>query len=249
MRRRHGDLGPRGAGPPHRAMRRSRGRPDDVADPGDATPNGSSRVPAICLGVFTLAWILLAIAPRHRADWLLENLPVFLAVPALVAGHRRFRFSDRAYVQGTIFLLLHAIGSHFTYSDVPVHDWLGPAAGFGRNHYDRVVHFLYGVLLLRPVRELSFRGREPGRFATLALSDATVVAGGAVYEIVEWAVAAIADPEAGTAFLGTQGDEWDAQKDMALAGIGAVIAATIELVVDPPPSGTVRVEQSRRPAA
>ena len=205
-----------------------------------------SRVPAACLAVFSAAWLALAIAPRHRADWLLENLPVFVAVPALVAGHRRFRFSDRAYVQGTIFLLLHAFGSHFTYSEVPLDEWLGRAAGFGRNHYDRVVHFLYGVLLLRPIREISFRGREPGRFATLALCVAATVAGGALYEIVEWAVAAVADPEAGTAFLGTQGDEWDAQKDMALAGVGAMLAALFELAVDPPPSGAARLPGAPR---
>ncbi len=223
-------------------MTRTGGGPTEAATPGTgAAPARISRVPEVCLAIFATAWTALAIAPRYRADWLLENLPVFLAVPALVLGHRRFRFSDRACIQGTIFLLLHAIGSHYTYSEVPIDAWLGRAAGFGRNHYDRVVHFLYGVLLLRPVRELSFRGREPGCFATLALSVAAVLAGGALYEIVEWAVAAIADPEAGTAFLGTQGDEWDAQKDMALAGLGAVIAALVELVVDPPPAPEARL--------
>ncbi|MBU6282166.1 DUF2238 domain-containing protein [bacterium] len=222
-------------------MKRTGGRPGEAPAPGGDGPTGSSsRVPVVCLAVFALAWAALAVAPRYRADWLLENLPVFVAVPALVLGHRRFRFSDRACVQGTIFLLLHAIGSHYTYSEVPIDAWLGRAAGFGRNHYDRLVHFLYGVLLLRPIRELSFRGREPGRFATLALSVAAVIAGGALYEIVEWLVASVADPEAGTAFLGTQGDEWDAQKDMALAGVGAVIAALVELAVDPPPSGEPR---------
>lgn len=221
-------------------MNRIGDRPRDAAIP------ATSRVPAACLAVFTLAWLALAVAPRYRADWLLENLPVFVAVPALVAGHRRFRFSDRAYVQGTIFLLLHAIGSHYTYSEVPADAWLGRAAGFGRNHYDRVVHFLYGVLLLRPIREVSFRGREPGCFATLALCVAATLAGGAAYEIVEWLVAAVADPDAGTAFLGTQGDEWDAQKDMALAGIGAVLAALVEAVVDPPPAGGDRGAAGRR---
>src|SRR5512147_1698093 len=79
-----------------------------------ATP--SAIVPASCLAIFLVVWTALAIAPHYRADWLLENLPTFVAVPVAVVGYRRFRFSDRAYVQATIFLLLHTIGSHYTYS-------------------------------------------------------------------------------------------------------------------------------------
>ena len=197
----------------------------------------TARVPASCLVAYTLAWTALAIAPRYRADWLLENIPVFLIVPLLVATYPRFHFSDRAYVQGAVFLLLHAVGSHYTYSEVPAGDRLGQLLGFERNHYDRIVHFLAGVLLLRPVRELAFRGREPGPLATPLLCIAAVVAGGAAYEIVEWLVAAVVDPAAGTAFLGTQGDPWDAQTDMALAGLGALVAALVERVVDPPGHG------------
>jgi putative membrane protein len=192
------------------------------------TRNGSERVARACFVVFLAAWTLLAIAPRYRADWLLENLPTFVVVPVAVAGHPRFRFSRLAYVQATAFALLHTIGSHYTYSEVPLGDWARDAFGLGRNHYDRLVHFSFGLLMLRPVCELGFRGRTPGRFAAAYFGVAGVACWSLVYEVVEWLVARVADPAAGTAFLGTQGDVWDAQKDMALALAGAAMAAALE---------------------
>jgi putative membrane protein len=187
-----------------------------------------SVVPAACLAVFVGVWVCLAVAPRYRADWLLENLPTFVAVPAAVAGYRRFRFSNLAYIQATTFALLHTIGSHYTYSEVPLGDWMRDLFGFSRNHYDRLVHFAFGLLMLRPVCELGFRGRTPGPVATVYFGVAGVACWSVVYEVVEWCVAAVADPAAGTAYLGTQGDVWDAQKDMALALIGACLAAILE---------------------
>ena len=183
-----------------------------------------------CLTVFAVVWSALAIAPSYRADWLLENAPTFIGVPLAVAGYRRFRFSDRAYVQATLFLVLHSIGAHYTYSEVPFGAWMQNAFGLGRNHFDRLVHFSFGLLMLRPVRELGFRpGRAPGRVALFYFSVAGVALWSLLYEVVEWAVAAVVDPAAGTAYLGTQGDAWDAEKDMALAVLGGVIAATYEI--------------------
>jgi putative membrane protein len=192
-------------------------------------------VPVACLVVFLGVWTALAVAPRFRADWLLENYPTFIAIPALLWGWRRFRFSNRAYVQGTLFLVLHTIGSHYTYSEVPVGDWVRDAFGLGRNHYDRVVHFAFGALLLRPIRELGFgrrRQRRPGELATLYFSVAGVALWSMLYEIVEWITARIVDPDAGTAYLGTQGDPWDAEKDMACALAGSLLAAAVEAVLD-----------------
>jgi putative membrane protein len=192
----------------------------------------SSRVPRLCLLVFAAVWTALAIAPRFREDWLLENLLTFVAVPAAILGRRRFRFSDRAYVQGTVFLLLHTIGSHYTYSEVPAGDWVRDAFGLARNHYDRLVHFSFGLLLLRPIRELGFWRGRPGRIAELTFCVAAVASLSVLYELVEFAVATIVDPAAGTAYLGTQGDEWDAQKDMAMALAGALLGAAVEWWLD-----------------
>lgn len=186
------------------------------------------RVPATCLVVFLVVWSALAISPRYRFDWFLENIPTFVGVPAAIVGYRRFRFSDRAYVQATVFLILHTIGSHYTYSEVPLGDW-ARILGFARNHYDRLVHFAFGLLMVRPVRELGFRrGRQAGPFSVFAFSVAGVALWSVLYEVTEWLTASVVDPQAGTAYLGTQGDPWDAEKDMALAFSGAVIGAAAE---------------------
>ena len=186
-------------------------------------------VPAVCLAVFTVAWIGLAIHPRYRTDWLLENLLTFACVPLAIATYRRFRFSDQAYVQATVFLLLHTIGSHYTYAEVPAGEWLKQALDLPRNHYDRIVHFCFGLLMLRPARELTIRRpRALGRWTLFYLSFASVAWWSVAYELMEWAVARVADPAAGTAYLGTQGDVWDAQKDMGLACLGALIAAAVD---------------------
>jgi putative membrane protein len=198
-----------------------------VVPPG-VRAHGSS-VPVACLVVFALVWSVLAIAPSYRADWFLENLLTFVVVPLAVVTFRRFRFSDQAYVQITIFLLLHTVGSHYTYSEVPIGNWARDAFGLERNHYDRFVHFAFGLLMLRPTRELIVRRpRAMGRWTLAFISIAATSFWSLLYEIVEWSVASIADPAAGTAYLGTQGDVWDAQKDMALAGAGAILAAIID---------------------
>jgi putative membrane protein len=159
----------------------------------------------------------------------LENLLTFVAVPLAVLGYRHLRLSDFAYIQATAFLILHTIGSHYTYSEVPLGNWARDLLHLSRNHYDRLVHFAFGLLMLRVVRELGFsHGGSPGRLAELYFSVAGVACWSMVYEVIEWLVAAVADPAAGTAYLGTQGDVWDAQKDMALAIGGALVAIGVE---------------------
>jgi putative membrane protein len=212
------------------------------------TTHGASRVPAVCLGVFVVAWTALAIAPVDRGDWLLENLPVFAAVPFAVWLHRRAPLSDRAYVQATLFLLLHAIGSHYTYSKVPIGDWGRDALGLGRNHYDRVVHFAFGLLMFRPITEVAFRSFRGGStLGRLYLGVAAVSVWSVTYEIVEWLVASVADPAAGIAYLGTQGDVWDAQKDLALACLGALLAGVGGRVVAHARAVIAPSEQGPRP--
>jgi putative membrane protein len=191
------------------------------------------RVPLACLGVWFAVWAICAIGPNSRADWLLENLLTFAAVAALLFGYHRFRFSNRAYVQITAFMILHAIGGHYTYAEVPLGRWVGDALGIERNHYDRVVHFAFGLLMLRPMREIGFRkDGDLGRFGNLYFSVAGVGLWSMLYEVIEWGVAATVDPDAGTAYLGTQGDEWDAQKDMGVALLGALIAALFQYRLD-----------------
>jgi putative membrane protein len=168
-----------------------------------------------CLAALALWWGLLAIAPLHRDTWLHENLLVFAGVPLAYWLDRRLRFDRLALTLITVFLALHLVGAHYTYSEVPL-PWRA------RNHYDRVVHFSYGLLLAYPMREL-FRCERHPRIHALLL----VMASSMAYELIEWGFVMIAAPEQGMSFLGTQGDEWDAQKDMALATLGAVIALLV----------------------
>ena len=191
-------------------------------------PRSNSRIPLACLIAFAVVWIGLAIDPRYRDAWLLENLLTVALVPLAAIGYRRRRLSDGAYVMATGFLILHTIGSHYTYSEVPIGDTVRDAFGLARNHYDRFVHFCFGLLMMQPLRELVIR--RPAAVAPgirFLIGIALVALAASLYEIIEWWVAVISDPDAGIAFLGTQGDVWDAQWDMALALGGAVIAASI----------------------
>ena len=197
--------------------------------PDERAQDTGASVPKWCLGVFSTAWLLLAIAPWNRGAWVLENLPTAVVVGWMIATFRAFRFSARAYLQITAFLLLHTVGSHYTYSATPFGDWARDAFDLSRNHYDRLVHFSFGALMLAPNRELLVRGPVQVPWARqLGLAIAAIAAWSAGYEILEWLTAWVADPGAGAAFLGIQGDEWDAQKDMCCACTGAVLAAIVE---------------------
>jgi putative membrane protein len=181
------------------------------------------RWPALLLSAYAVVWALTAIAPLNRQDWLLENILVFIAVPVLLATYSRFRFSNVSYGLITIFFVLHAFGAHYTYSEMPVGNWLRDGWHLSRNHYDRVVHFLFGLLLSYPLWELLVRvvGLRRGwaRFGTVHV----VMAWSALYEMIEAAVAHLVSPELGAAYNGIQGDIWDAQKDAALAMVGAIL--------------------------
>ena len=174
---------------------------------------------------YALFWSILAVSPVDRKDWLLENLLALSTVVFLLATYRQFQFSNLAYVLITAFLTLHAIGAHYTYAEVPLGYWLQDSLGLSRNPFDRLVHFAYGFLLLYPLRELLMRLAGVKGFWSYYLPVSGMLAQSGLFEVIESVVAHIVNPELGTAYLGTQGDEWDAQKDMAAALTGAVTMA------------------------
>ena len=194
----------------------------------------SWRYPAALLGIFAVIFVALAIAPLYRQDWLLENMLVLVAVPVLVLTRHRLRFSNLAYTCLFVFFALHEIGSHYTYSLVPYDDWsravaglsINEALGFERNHYDRLIHFLYGLLITPAAVEL-FRlyGPYPRAWAVL-FPLLFVVSHSVIYELIEWA-AALSLGQGADEFLGTQGDPWDTQSDMFLALVGASTALAL----------------------
>jgi putative membrane protein len=190
----------------------------------------ADRYPVRLLAAFTVIWAALAIAPWYRQDWLLENVIVFIAVPALALNFRRLRFSNFAYTCLFVFLVLHEVGAHYTYSEVPWREWLhllpgsgDSGASAGRNHYDRFVHFSYGLLVLPAAWELMQARMSPRGIWLWLMPVFFVMSHSVIYEMIEWLAAEVFGGELGAAYLGTQGDEWDAQKDMALATAGAVL--------------------------
>jgi putative membrane protein len=179
----------------------------------------------IALGLYVLFWIALAIHPVDRGDWFLENLLVFVTATVLGSTCRRFRFSNASYLLILLFLTFHTIGAHYTYAKVPAGFWMQNWFHLQRNHYDRVIHFSFGLLLLYPMRDLLMHsaGARP-RWATW-LSVVALAALSSFFEIVEAIVAQVVHPDLGAAYLGIQGDMWDAQKDMASAFLGALVTA------------------------
>lgn len=181
---------------------------------------------------YALLWIGLAIDPVHRKDWALENALVVVLGAALIASHRAFVFSRVSYTLIFLYLCLHAVGAHYTYALVPYDQWwqaltgrgFNETVGWDRNHFDRLVHFSYGLLLAYPLREIFLRVAEVRGFWGYFLPLDFTLATSALYELIEWAAAVVFGGELGVAYLGTQGDVWDAQKDMGLAGAGALVA-------------------------
>jgi putative membrane protein len=153
-------------------------------------------------GVYVAWWVLMAIKPLDFFDWALENALVVVAAVVLVSTYKSFPLSRVSYTCIFVFMMLHALGAHYTYAKVPYQEWFPSLAG-GRNHFDRLVHFAYGLLL------------------DLTMSTSML------YELIEWGAAEAFGGDLGAAYLGTQGDIWDAHKDMALASLGALIAMTL----------------------
>jgi putative membrane protein len=180
---------------------------------------------------FAVEFLFLAWAPYDRSDWLLENLISLPVAVGLLLARKRLPFSSASWVGLFVFLALHEIGSHYTYSLVPWMDWshtlLGWAPDWERNHYDRFLHLLFGLCLTGPIRQL-LESRLIARATLLRLLPIGVIlAFSGLYELLEWGAAAIADPELGIAFVGAQGDVWDSQKDTALALAGSVAATLL----------------------
>ena len=186
--------------------------------------SGSSALPAALLAAVAVALVASGLHPYDRLTWFLEVLPVLVAVPLLVATHRRFPLTPLAYWLVAIHSLVLILGGHYTYARVPLGFWIQDWFDFARNHYDRIGHLMQGFGPAIIARELLIRTSPlaPGKWLfTIVLF--TILGISATYEFVEWA-AALASEEASAAFLGTQGDPWDTQWDMFLAGCGAIAA-------------------------
>jgi putative membrane protein len=193
------------------------------------------------LGLITVATVGLALSlirPLYPHDQLLQHAPSLFVVPFLFVGAMRGWFSDRSMTCMVLFLALHILGARFVYSKVPYDEWsrmlFGSSAselcGWSRNHYDRLVHLAFGVLLVAPLAEVGERyGRLPWRWS-VAFAVTAIVSLGSLYEVVEWGLSMSVPPHRADTYNGQQGDAWDAQKDMALA-LGGAVASGVWLIL------------------
>ena len=194
----------------------------------------------LLLSVFVLLSAVLAIAPRDRYDWMLENALVFAFAAVAVLSVRWIPLSRVSYTLIFVYLCLHEFGAHYTYSEVPYDEWwrslfgasLDEQLGWQRNNFDRLVHFAYGLLLAYPMRELFLRVADARGFWGYFLPLDVTMSTSMLFELIEWAAAEVFGGDLGVAYLGTQGDPWDAQSDMALASLGALIAMVVTALVN-----------------
>jgi putative membrane protein len=184
-----------------------------------------------CLIIFFTLWLSTLVGTSNLSNWFLENALVFIFLGFLFISYRRYQFSDLSYLLFTIYLCLHIYGAKYTYAENPFGYWLKDALNLERNHYDRIVHFSFGFLLAYPMREVFLKWLKFPSWVAWALPIEITLSVSGLYELVEWAVADLFFPEQGDAYLGTQGDIWDAQKDMFLATLGAVLATSIVTMV------------------
>jgi putative membrane protein len=205
----------------------------------------SPAYPKWLLALFAIWFGVWAIGPWHPDDFVLEHVMTVLFVVVLIWTYKKFRLSNISYTMIFIFMCLHVVGAHYTYSEVHNQAWTNTLGGWvgvadagdrlfgeGRNHYDRLVHFSFGLLMAYPVREVFVRVAKVRGVWAYYLPLDVVMSFSMIYELIEYAIAMLAGSDVGTAYLGTQGDEWDAQKDMALATLGGMITIAITAAVN-----------------
>ena len=195
------------------------------------TPLSKNYFLITCIVVFLSVWISTLLGTSDINNWILENTLTVLFLLFLVFTYKKYTFSDFTYLLITIYLCLHVYGSKYTYAENPFGYWLQDVLHTSRNHYDRIVHFSFGFLLAYPMREMFLRWlKYPAIVAWILPIEITLSVSG-FYELIEWSVADVFFPSQGDAYLGTQGDIWDAQKDMFLAFSGAILSTTIVSVI------------------
>jgi putative membrane protein len=181
------------------------------------------RLPHILLALYLILFAVCAIDPYDRATWWAENIPIVGIVVLLVFLYPRYTASNTAYVLMSVLVYMHTIGGHYTFERVPF-GWVTDAFGFERNHYDRIAHFAVGFYAYA-IAELLWKLRLVRSVWVLALFPVfSILSIASIYEIVEWIYASLEGGDSGAAFLGSQGDVWDAQKDMLADGLGGICA-------------------------
>ncbi|MDP0269552.1 DUF2238 domain-containing protein [Glaesserella parasuis] len=191
-------------------------------------------VPLFLAIVITVVSVWSGFNPTDRAVWYAEVMPIFVVFALLLLTYQRFQFSGLAYVLMSLWMIMHLIGAKYTFANVPF-DWANQYLTFlgeDRNHFDRVAHYIIGFYSF-PMAEWLLRKRKCGLGVAFFFSLFFIMSVAATYEIIEWQYAVIEEGNAGIEFLGSQGDIWDAQKDMLADTLGAITALIIYLIARP----------------
>jgi putative membrane protein len=208
--------------PPDRGAGQQRG--DAMIRPMPANATLSTQA----LALYSAAMLaLLALSGWHAyesATWVMEVAPAFIVLGTLWVTRQRFPLTPLLYALIFVHACVLMLGGHYTYARVPLGDWMREWFGLSRNPYDGIGHFMQGFVPAIAARELLLRhtGLQRGAWLFIVVT-AVCLAISAIYELIEWA-AAVALGQGADAFLGTQGDPWDTQKDMLWAWIGAMVA-------------------------
>ncbi|MBQ7695996.1 MAG: DUF2238 domain-containing protein [Lentisphaeria bacterium] len=191
------------------------------------------RVPALLLGIYLLENLVAAAAPLDRVTWLAESLTAWIPLAFILVWYLRGgRLSAAAWLAMAPWFLLQTVGAHYSFEHVPF-DWITEIFGFQRNHFDRVCHFCVGGFAFPVIEILERRELIRGRGLTVFFVVMGVFGFAALFEVIEMLYAICASPEAGAAFLGSQGDIWDAQKDMLADGLGAMCFSAFYCLLHP----------------
>ncbi len=187
-----------------------------------------------------LLWILLSVfsffltytffATNNQTNWFLENILTVITLAVLIITYKNRKLSDMSYLLIFLFLSLHVYGSKYTNVEHPLGYWLQNLFNTQRNHYDRIVHFSFGFLLAYPMREIFMNWLHLSKRMSLILPVEVTLSLSVIYELIEWIVADVIFEAGSAAFVGSQGDIWDAQKDMFLATFGAFLAILLIII-------------------
>lgn len=170
--------------------------------------------------LYFVVFVFSAFEPASRAVWIAEIIPALIILAIIWGISRHFEFSTTAYCLMFVWLTLHTIGAKYTFAEVPF-EWFNQLIGSERNNFDRVAHFSIG-LYAYPIAEYLLRNKLMSAKLALSFALFAIMSLAAGYEIIEWWYAALAGGDEGIAFLGSQGDIWDAQKDMLMDTLGAI---------------------------
>tara|TARA_Y100000296_G_scaffold83104_1_gene113324 strand:+ start:402 stop:1010 length:609 start_codon:yes stop_codon:yes gene_type:complete len=181
--------------------------------------------PKVLLVLFFIIWLGLAINPFYRNVWIAENILTVFFIGLLILTYNKFRFSNLSYTLLFLFMILHTIGGHYSYTEMPLFDSIKDEFNLERNHYDRVAHFLFGLIFFVPLYELvakkfKIQGHWGFLFVFLIISSLK-----GIFEVLEYGYILVTENEIiNINYLGMQGDLWDAQKDIFLGMMGSIIS-------------------------